>query len=147
MRVLGSSLKNTAQIERSPLFPDLLVQIIEWNGVDKLRITKSFEDLKTFERNILKRSYGLSTRSKRLPLIYAMGIPPIEVMLHKRRLGLIIRLLRNVLTRPLVKNSIILNRFITQYQLEDKSLEEIDKFCRDMRFKVDKEVKKYMNRS
>ena len=57
----------------------------------------------TFEGNILKRSYGLSVNSKRLPLIYAMGIAPIEVNLLKRRLGLIMRLSKNQVTRLMIK--------------------------------------------
>ena len=96
--------------------------------------------LKTLEGNILKRSYELSVCSKKIPLIYALGIAPIEVCIQMRKLGLIMQLVKNSVTKDLGSGSILLKKFLLENNLSGKPTQEIFDQCRNERIRIKRKV-------
>ena len=69
-----------------------------------------------------------------------MGIAPIEVCIQERKLGLVIRLLKNETTKNLVQGSLLLKKILESQSINDKSNEEIYLYCRDKRLQIEKSI-------
>jgi len=63
------------------------------------------EKLQTFESNIIKRANGLSTRSRSTALIYAHNISPLLITIQKRKIGFILQLMTNEITRAILEST------------------------------------------
>lgn len=118
-----------------------------YNSLSRSKLTYGFEtidlntvelkNIQTFEGNILKHSNNLSTKSRTTALTYAMGISPIEAMLHKRKIGFIIQLINNDLTVEMLKRhdctTIWDTLFKIGYIFEDETaminVNELEKVC------------------
>ena len=57
------------------------------------------KNLKTFDANFIKRSNGLSTRSRSTALLYSVGLSPLPISLLKRKISFFIALFKNEMTK------------------------------------------------
>ena len=73
-------------------------------GLETIKMKDSTQKrtFKSLEGNCLKTAYGVNFRSKTASLSYGMGITPLGLYIHKRKLCFILVLLKNTATDELI---------------------------------------------